>query len=267
MEIITTSFLLGLSLGNVWICALMVFALETTDKRLSIGYLVGRFAGVLLFAATFWAIGRVVAPPQPVMNIISGVMLLGFAAYFFAKHGMGWIGHRRGDHHHGDHEHQHGSRGVDHAGCTHDCASCPAAGHEDYSGFCDDCSDDPTCSAEDPQVEPLTRMARQSWGRDVSRSGASGFIAGIVLGLVRGSAMCGRLVVLLPLVMGATFLAAMSAGASFAFSSSIYPIMAFVASRHILKLVARRKLVFSISAAMLAAVGVYYVVRGVIQAA
>ena len=89
MTDVIAAALLGLSLGNVWICALVVFALQTSNRWVCSGYLVGRFIGILAFAIIFWLIGAIWKPPHGWLNIISAIAMLLFVAYFYLKYNAG----------------------------------------------------------------------------------------------------------------------------------------------------------------------------------
>lgn len=255
MADITAGALLGLSLGNVWICALVVFALRTSDRAACGGYLVGRFLGVLGFTAAFWLIGGIWQPSHRVINVLSAVMILLFAAYFFVTHRLGWRFFGGG--------HAAPQPEVDHASCGHDCSSCPVQQHAEMHRYCSDCAAEKSCSAEDLQVSPLTREARRKWGKPASGESLTGFFSGFTLGALRGSAMCGRMAVLLPLVITGTLGHALTVGAAFAVTSTIYPVLGMLLGDLVLRAVPHRRYVFDASAALLVAIAAVYLYRGV----
>jgi hypothetical protein len=262
MADLTAGALLGLSLGNAWICALVVFALRTADRAACGGYLAGRFLGVLGFVFAFWLLGGLWQPPHRLLNLASGVVLLLFLVYYVLTYRFGWrpfaraAGHGAATHH--------GASAADHGACTHDCASCPVHGDAALSGYCSDCGDtEKSCSAEDIQVSALTRAARRKWGRPAAGEELAGFGSGFALGALRGSAMCGRLIVLLPLVLSGSLPHALGVGAAFALTSTIYPVLGMLLGGVVLRAVPHRKLVFDASAVLLFATAGVYLYRGV----
>ncbi len=265
MADVAAAALLGLSLGNVWICALVVFALRTAERSACGGYLVGRVVGVVGFAIAFWLIGGLWKPSHQAVNIMSAAMMLLFVAYFYAKHRLGWkLLHRSGDG--GDHRHHHhhdlDPAEADHDNCDHDCSSCPVSADAELHKYCSDCDDERSCAAEEPQVAALTRSARRKWGRGPEGEDLTGFFSGFALGGLRGSAMCGRMVVLLPLVMTGTLGHAVLVGTAFAVTSTIYPLIGMVIGDVILRAVPHRKRIFDFSAVVLVLIAGLYFYRG-----
>lgn len=261
MNEVATAALLGLSLGNLWICALVVFALQTSDKWACGGYLVGRFIGILGFVFIFWLIGGMIDIPHAWINVISGLGMLLFVAYFYARYVNGWVppwASKKAHHHHAA-----AADGADHSNCGHDCNTCPVHHDDEWKDHCHDCADEKACSAEDFQVEPITRNARVKWGREVSEERVAGFSGGLVLGGIRGSAMCGRLVILLPLVMTGTLGHAALVGGAFALTSTIYPLLGMALGAVILKVLPHRRMIFNVSSLILLFVAGYYLVKGV----
>jgi len=258
MTDITAAALLGLSLGNVWICALVVFALQTSDRSACGGYLVGRFAGILGFTLFFWLIGGLWQPPHGLINIISALVMLLFVAYFYFRYCRGWIPFwvKKKVVVAADNQ-------ADHANCDHDCNTCPVHQSEEWRDACSSCADEKACSAEDIQVEALTRTARIKWNREVTEEKISGFMGGFALGGLRGGAMCGRMVILLPLVMTGTLAHATLVGSTFAMTSTIYPVIGMALGSLILKVLPHRQKIFNISALLLLGIAGFYLVKGI----
>jgi hypothetical protein len=259
MEDIATAALLGLSLGNLWICALVVFALQTSDKWACGGYLAGRFVGILAFTFIFWLVGGMIDISHSWINIISGIAMLLFVAYFYSRYVAGWVPFwvKKKP------AHVHVTSGEDHSNCGQDCNTCPVHHDEEWKDHCDDCADEKACSAEDFQIEPITRQAQVKWGRDPSEERVAGFMGGFTLGGIRGSAMCGRLVILLPLVMTGTLGHAAVVGGTFALTSTVYPLLGMALGAVILKVLPHRKMIFNISAVILLFVAGFYLVKGI----
>jgi len=255
MNDIATAAVLGISLGNVWICALVVFALQTSDRWACGGYLIGRFIGILAFTSVFWLIGGAWQLSHNWVNIISGLAMLLFVAYFFFRYSRGWIPFWV--------KKRQSAHGADHENCDHDCQKCPVNEDAEMKKYCDDCDDDKACSAEDIQVEVLTRKAREKWGREVSEEKVTGFVGGLAFGGFRGAIMCGRMAVLLPLVMQGSFGHSALVGSTFALTSTVYPVLGMVLGSVVLKFLPKRQLIFNISAVILLVLALYYLYRGI----
>lgn len=253
MEDYLVPLVLGFSFSNLWICALLVFSLQTTNRSTCGGYLVGRAVTIVALSVLVSLLGRVVNPEPGILNLISGVFLLIFAAYLAATNIFEWVPPWK----------RKRVQSQEHHSCDGDCASCPTHDHPEYSEACSSCADDPRlCAAEEPELEPLTRGARSAKGRAVAVNGPSGFVAGITLGALRGAALCSKLTVLVPVLLGAPVGRAIGMGLTFSVSSSIYPLLGFVVGAFALKLVRYKRLLFGISCASLGLFGVYYLVQG-----
>jgi hypothetical protein len=246
--------LLGLSFGNLWICALLVFSLQTTNRATCGGYLVGRALTIVALSVVVSLVGRVVRVEPAVLNLVSGGFLLVFASYLAATSVFDWVPPWK----------RARAAAPDHCGCDGECATCPTKTHHEYASACSTCGDDPRlCAAEEPELEPLTRGARRQRGRAVEGGGGAGFVAGMALGSLRGAALCGKLTVLVPVLLGAPVGRAIGMGVAFSVASSIYPVLGFVVGSAALKLVKYKRWLFGVSCALLAVFGVYYVVQGV----
>jgi ABC-type nickel/cobalt efflux system permease component RcnA len=247
---------LGFSFGNLWVCALLVFSLQTTNRASCAGYLVGRIIAIILLSIAVAIIGRMVFVPRTVLELLSGIFLISFGIYLAATRLFKWAPPWKK----APHGHQDAS-----GECEHDCHSCPTAGHHEYQDACSDCAKDKICEAEEPEVEPLTREARVAWHRKVDgEMEMSGFSVGMVIGALRGTTMCHKLVVLIPILLSASLYKALGLGLAFGLSSSIYPLIGFAFGAFALKLVKFKKQLFAVSCVLLIANGLYYLVRGLI---
>ena len=150
--------LLGLSFGNLWICALLVFSLQTTSRSTCGGYLVGRALTIAALSVLVSLVGRVIEVDLDTLSVVSGVFLVVFAAYLAATQVFGWVPPwKRGL----------VRRQADGPGCDGDCETCPTHDQPAFADACSSCADDPRlCTAEEPELEPLTRSAREGRGRD-----------------------------------------------------------------------------------------------------
>ncbi|HUU26257.1 MAG TPA: hypothetical protein VM123_00460 [archaeon] len=246
--------LIGLSFGNLWVCALLIFSLQTTNRSTCGGYLLGRVLAIIALSLVVAFVGKMVFVPSGLLNILSGLFIIGFSAYLAFTRLFGWVPpwkkprlpHATGE-----------------EGCDHDCSTCPTAGHVEYKSACDACGDPKICEAEEPEVETLTRQARVKWSRDVKEEKVSGFTVGITLGAMQGATLCHKLVVLVPILLGASMYKAFGIGLSFSLSSTIYPLLGFVFGAFALKLVKYKKLLFAVSCVLLVLAGIRYLVKGI----
>jgi len=260
LEDYLTSIALGFSFGNLWLCVLLVFSLQTTNRSTCGGYIVGRALAIVVLAVVISLVGYVVHIDKGPLHILSGLFLLGFTIYLAATRLFDWVPpwHREADG--GDPD------GIP-TGCDGQCQSCPTHHHESYSDACSACDDSGLCSAEDPDLEPLTRLARSQRGRPVDATGASGFWSGMVLGSMRGAALCGKLVVLAPVLLSASPAKAMGVGLTFSLASSVYPLLGFALGAFALRLVRYKRALFAVSCVSLAGFSVMYLVKGVMHLA
>ena len=246
--------LLGFSFGNLWVCALLVFSLQTTNRSTCAGYLIGRILAIIALSLVIAAVGKMVFVPQGVLNIISGLLLIGFSTYLATTRLFGWVPPWK--------KPSPGS-GNEEENCEHNCNTCPAHEHVEYVQACSACDTKKICEAEEPEVEPLTRQARVKWNRDVSEEKISGFTLGASIGAIRGASMCHKLVVLVPILLTASMFKAFGLGLSFSLSSTIYPLLGFVFGAFALKLVKYKKWLFAVSCVLLILAGARYLVKGI----
>ncbi len=245
--------LLGFSFGNLWVCALLVFSLQTTNRSTCAGYLIGRVLAIIALSVVIAAVGKMVFVPQGTLNIISGLLLIGFSSYLAATRLFKWVPPwKKPPPPHGDDEN-----------CDHDCNTCPAHGHVEYMQACGECDSKKVCEAEEPEVEPLTRQARVKWNRDVKEEKVSGFAVGASIGAIRGVTMCHKLVVLVPILLTASLFKAFGLGISFSLSSTIYPLLGFTFGAFALKLVKYKKWLFAVSCILLILAGARYLAKGI----
>jgi len=245
--------LLGFSFGNLWICALLVFSLQTTNRSTCAGYLIGRILAIIALSVVIAAVGKMVFVPQGVLNIISGLLLIGFSTYLAATRLFKWVPPWK----------KAQPSLANGENCDKECNTCPAHGHVEYMRACADCNTSKICEAEEPEVEPLTRQARVKWSRKVSEDKISGFALGASIGALRGATMCHKLVVLVPILLTASMFKAFGLGLSFSLSSTIYPLLGFAFGAFALKLIKYKKWLFAVSCVLLILAGARYLVKGI----
>jgi hypothetical protein len=248
------ALLLGISFSNLWLCVLLVFSLQTTGRATCGGYLLGRALAICALAASAALLGALVPVDRSVINLISGLLLCGFAIYLAATRLGSWRPPWRGRAATGDHQ---GS-----PGCDGNCDGCPTRTHEAYASACHSCDDKGLCAAEEPEVEPLTRDARRVWRRRVREPQGRGFLFGVGMGAMRGAATCGKLAVLLPVLVQAPVAKAVGVGALFCLSSSVYPLLGVFLGEIALRLVRFKRVIFIAGCLLLALAGVHYLHAG-----
>ncbi len=254
MQDYTTALLLGFSFGNLWICTLLVFSFEIGSKALSLGYLLGRALAIVALSVAVSIIGSHVFVPKPVMNIASGVFLLSFASYLAATRIFSWIPPWK--------------KGGEGGLTSHNCAECNACSHGSDPKFrssCSDCRPSGLCEAEEPEVELLTRTSRKLKGKKSGPAAKGGFLAGLSLGAMRGAVLCGKLLVLLPVLMKSPWNKAVGLGVVFSLSSSVYPLMGFALGSVALSLVKYKRSLFVVSVVFMLALGVRYTWHGIVM--
>ncbi len=238
-----TAILLGLSFSNIWICALVIFSLQTSDRSTGLGYISGRLLGIVGFVILFHIVGNVVKISSFSTDLISGISILLFAAYFIYKYRGSQDGHSKNFNIHKNISEK----------CEHNCDTCIVSKNTDVYKYCESCSDDrESCSSEDVQIEPLTRGARKLWGKNSQGEiNNKGFLFGFFLGLIRGSAMCGRLVLLLPLAVKGSLISSVLVGIAFALSSTIYPVLIMFFGSYVLRAVKYRSQIVTVNSVFL----------------
>ncbi len=248
MDQILVALMLGFSFGNLWLCAILVFSLQTTNRFTCLGYLAGRAGAIVTLGFLLSLAGTMVTISRGAVNLASGILLLGFTAWLAATQLAGWTPpwrRRTGD-------------GGSPAACNGECSGCPTRGHHEYMDACSACHDHGPCSAEEPEVAAITTEARRAWGKTSEISRTTGFTLGLAIGALRGAAMCAKLVVLIPILLNASPVRGLAISGAFALSSSIYPLLGFLLGSVALKLVAYKRALFIVSCLFLAGSGVHY---------
>ncbi|MCX7958463.1 MAG: hypothetical protein N3B13_05385 [Deltaproteobacteria bacterium] len=124
-----TAFFLGLTFSNIWICALVIFSLQTSDKRTGIGYIAGRFAGIVGLVLIFHIMGENIRISSVVIDAFSGLTILIFGFYFIFKY---------------KNLYDKGKNSVSHRDlsekCEHNCNSCIISKKPDIYKYCESLS-------------------------------------------------------------------------------------------------------------------------------
>ncbi len=222
------ALLLGFSFGNLWLCAILVLTLQVANRSTCGGYLVGRFIAICALCAAVSALGRFVSLDRSVLNLVSGLLLIGFSLYLAATRIFNWQLPGTKPHVH---------EGESPAHCSGSCK---------------------ICVSEEPEYEALTRQARLKFHKRVEGRTMAGFGVGLSLGAVRGASMCGKLVVLTPMLLSAPVGKGVMLGAVFSLASSIYPLLGFTLGAFAVKLLDYKRILFAVSCLFLGVIGFKY---------
>lgn len=241
MNDLITAALVGLSFGNLWLCVLLTYTLQTTNRNVCIGFLVGRLIAVFTLAIAVSLLGKLLPIPLALLQIISGSILLLYSIYIFVRYLI--IKGKKETFHHT-------------STCSHDCNSCAKSQTENICEACHNESGD--CLAQSDKVNQLTLMAKQN------RKGMSAFLFGMQLGIFRGSVLCGKLMLLLPLLIHAATFHAVAIAMVFTLTSSIYPIAGFLLGKLAMKLIRFKRLALFISSVLLCLISCKYIIDGIL---
>ncbi|MBP5449628.1 MAG: hypothetical protein J6Y01_05865, partial [Spirochaetales bacterium] len=231
--------------GNLWVCALLVFSLQTTKQSTSIGLLIGRTAAILALSVVVTLIGRVINIPFWLLHLISGTVVIGYAVYTIVR----FVIMRRKNENHSSHCLQ-----ADSA-AGHNCSTCPISTNSEYHKYCDSCGDE-TCLYETSEFRSVGR-------RSHSTAAKSGFFFGVTVGALRGGVLCSKLLILAPILTRSTLLKSMIISIIFILSSSIYPILGLFVGKAALRFVKFKKALIIGGAAALLLVGGLYIWQGI----
>jgi len=257
MQDLLSATALGFSFGNLWMCVLLVFTLQQTNRSTCAGYLLGRFLAIIGFALVVAIVGSFISIEKKPLHLISGVLLLGISFYFLFTRVIDMKDILRS-------RKPVVSMAVSHEGCQHDCNSCPAVKAEEYKSMCSSC-DSTLCEAEQPEVESLTRGSRLIWNKPTTLESNGGFVAGMMLGAIRGVALCNKMVVLIPMLLTATMAKAAVLSVGFGISSSVYPLLGFLFGGLALKFVRFKKTLFIVSCSLMILLGFRYLFIGLLR--
>lgn len=242
MNDLITATLVGLSFGNLWLCVLLTYTLQTTNRKVCLGFLIGRLIAVFILAITVSLVGKVLPIPLALLQIISGIILLIYSVYIFIRYLV--IKGKKENHHHHDTK------------CSHDCNSCVKSQTKDICETCHNENGD--CLAQPEKVEQLSLMSKQD------KKGFSAIFFGIQLGIFRGSVLCGKLMLLLPILIHASTFHAITIAVTFTVTSSIYPIMGFILGKLAIKLIRFKRLALFLSTILLSLISCKYIIDGLL---
>lgn len=238
-----SALLIGLTYGNLWVCALLVFSLQTTKRSTSIGFLIGRTAAILALSVVVTLIGRVINIPFWLLHLISGTVVIGYAVYTIVR----FVILRRRKENHSPHCLQ-----ADSA-AEHNCSTCPISANAEYHKYCDSCGDE-ACLYETSEFRSVGRR---------SAAAKSGFVFGLTVGALRGGVLCSKLLILAPILTRSSFGKSMTISLLFILSSSIYPILGIFLGKAALRFVKFKKALIIGGAGALLLVGGLYIWQGI----
>ena len=242
MNDLITATLVGLSFGNLWLCVLLTYTLQTTNRKVCLGFLIGRLISVFILAIAVSLIGKVLPIPLALLQICSGSILLIYSIYIFIRYLI--LKGKKENHHNHD------------LNCSHDCNSCAKLQTKDICDSCHNESGD--CLAQPEKVSQLTLMSKQD------KKGISAIFFGIQLGIFRGSVLCGKLMLLLPILIHASTSHAIAVALTFTFTSSIYPIAGFILGKIAMKLIRFKRLALFFSSVLLGLISCKYIIDGIL---
>jgi hypothetical protein len=258
MQDLLSAIVLGLSFGNLWICVVLVFTLQQTNRRTCTGYLIGRFAAIIVFSLAICMAGRFFSIDKKSLHILSGGLLILISTYFFLTRVLNIRLNLKVAQ-----SSLPKPTNQNHNECGHDCKTCPAMQAEEYKSMCSSCHTT-LCEAEQPEVEALTRTSRTIWNKASRPGHDGGFLAGVSLGAVRGVALCNKLIVMVPILMTATIAKATVVSAGFALSSSVYPLLGLLFGGIALRFIRYKKALFIVSCSLMVVLGLRYLLLGII---
>ncbi|MBR6060446.1 MAG: hypothetical protein IKP67_00100 [Spirochaetales bacterium] len=238
-----SAILIGLTYGNLWVCALLVFSLQTTKKLTSVGFLLGRSIAILALALVITFIGRMVNIPFWLLQILSGLVVVGYAVYTIVR----FVILRRKN----ENNHPHTACADDYS--HSDCQNCPIHQNNEYRKYCDSCGDE-ACLYETSEFRSVGRR---------SAAAKSGFVFGLTVGALRGGVLCSKLLILAPILTRSSLLKSMIISIIFILSSSIYPILGLFVGKAALRFVKFKKALIISGAAALLLVGGLYIWQGI----
>ncbi|MCH5150236.1 MAG: hypothetical protein J1G30_06185 [Spirochaetales bacterium] len=241
MNDLLTATLVGLSFGNLWLCVLLTYTLQTTNRNVCLGFLAGRLIAVFILALAVSLLGKLLPIPLAQLQIISGLILLLYSIYICVRY-LIIKGQKKNTHHDSN--------------CSHDCSSCIKSQTRDICEVCH--SENGDCLAQPDKMNQLMAMSKQD------KKGISAAIFGIQLGIFRGSVLCGKLMLLLPLLINASAFHAATIAILFTITSSIYPITGFLLGKLALKLIRFKRLALFISSALLCLISCKYITDGIL---
>lgn len=241
MNDLITAVFVGLSFGNLWLCVLLTYTLQTTNRNVCLGFLIGRLIAVFTLAITVSLLGKLLMIPLAVLQIISGSILFLYSIYICVRY-LVIRGKKENIHHNFN--------------CSHNCNSCTKSQTENICEVCHNESGD--CLAQSDKVNQLILMSKQN------KKGISAIIFGIQLGIFRGSVLCGKLMLLLPLLIHAPTFHAIAIALLFTIASSIYPIAGFLLGKLAMKLIRFKRLALFISSVLLCFISCKYIIDGIL---
>ena len=240
-----SAILIGLTYGNLWVCALLVFSLQTTKKLTSAGFLLGRSIAILALALVITFIGRMVNIPFWLLQILSGLVVVGYAVYTIVR----FVILRRKN----ENNHPHTACVDDYS--HSDCQNCPIHQNNEYHKYCDSCGDE-SCLYETNEFRSVGR-------RSHSAAATSGFFFGLTVGALRGGVLCSKLLILAPILTRSSLPKSLTITLLFILSSSIYPILGLFLGKAALRFVKFKKALIISGAAALLLVGCLYIRQGI----
>ncbi len=238
--LILSAALIGFSFSNSFMCT--VIAMSTSmgkGFKAGIGFIMGRFAGILLLGLVLALFGFYIEIDTQMMLYIFGSMtlLFGLAILVFPR-----MMSRRGI-----------LRGCE----VGDCEECEdekvIEGHD-----CSNCSQHSGC---DKKGKLDTRGGIESGFQ--KNKGIFGVLGVASIGAVRGATPCIKIMLLLPLMISLPFLQSIAVTSTYALSSSLYPVAGIAIASIVGDLSTKRirKYLSRTGALIMIGVGIYFLYK------
>lgn len=231
-----TALLTGLSLGKLWLCVLLSYTLQTTDKRVCFGFLTGRLLSVLLLTLLISMVSKWIDIKPGILQMLSGTLLLIYASYLLCRYDIRELLSKNKT------KKPSSSPPLS---CVHSCEECPMPLTIKESSLCGEChKNTEICLADENKLNELHKMKNFSVLKNPQTSFLFPFIFGVSLGASRGSIFCGKFMLLLPLLLQASIQKGILIAIIFTLSSSLYPILGFILGAISLKWIKYKKALF-----------------------
>lgn len=238
--------MIGLSFSNMWICALLVFALQTSKRLASMGYIIGRMLTVIILAVIISFIGKVFIINSSIPQIISGIFILLLSSYIFLTQVLNIKIFPKKKHENQNLE------------CKNSCDTCEIINLKNYKEYCDECrKQDAQCLALENGLNELSSITINS------KKNRPDLFFGLMLGSLKGTIFCGKFLLIAPIMLSSSLIHSLSVGIIFSIASSLYPVLGFFFGSFALKFIKYRKAIFITSCIIMLFISIKYILNGI----
>jgi cytochrome c biogenesis protein CcdA len=258
MQELVIAALIGLSLGNSWLCLFMAFGMSTVELRSGLWFLTGRTIGLLLLGLIIIFAGLFLELSPKLMQGIAGLLAVMFGVVLVGKNlerrkeeGGEARGEAKGSGQ-GSHGHNPGNPGCDggnpggHKGMHHGKSGngqCKKHGKKQNPFV-----DDDFCEIK-PDIKHASMKNKRAFG--------------FGLGVFRGITPCFKIVVLAPLLIAVPFTSGVTMIFVFTAVSMVYPLIGYLSASTLHSAVQNRKLMMIVGGLVLIIIGAYYIYEAV----